>query len=698
MLGAIFKYGITGLFLLIDGIVYFLVAQLFDLYEILAKSQILSNDFISDVADRMYVVIGIFMLFVVTYSLLKALVNPDNIKDTGKIATNIVISIVLLSVVPTIFFYARELQSIIVRDNIIGRLVLEDKEVDFASEGSNIALTMLEAFLEIPDDATGEEDESVWTIPLKIARTGAAFIFSGGEIRGIPTWGDFKENINEGNYGTFLTLGLFSDQVVGGDDTSYIPIVSTICGGFMIYCLISFCLDLGVRVIKLGFYQIIAPIPILMRLIPNKKNVFDNWVKATLTTYMEVFIRIFVMVLVVFLASSIFNLENLALSSDVGVFGLIIIVLGLFAFAKQAPKLISNVIGIDSGNLKLGIGGKLDASGPLGKGINYVGKGTFGALTGGLGGAYGTAVNGASGGAGFLFGAINGWKGKKGQFNKQRTDIYSNVLDQKGTAGWFGGRGFIDTQKDRYKDRIKDAYLKSEETKVQNVEESAEFKQRQNEIRAKTISENSQKYNTLSQQLVEKLREFENEKTSKIKELMNQMQQESQAFEREKSKKMHDLQLELDEARDKKDTARQSQIFKQMAEIGNSSYSNKNLSNAIDNERSRTSTTEIDNLRKEIDKVSSINEDSIFKATQKEFMSANAGYKASSKYVAQKAAEKAAKQWREEHADEAAIQETIYENAFKNASKGGSPAGFGGKTGGPSVPSGGESDGGSKGK
>ncbi len=696
MLGAIFKYGITGLFLLIDGIVYFLVAQLFDLYEILAKSQILSNDFISDVADRMYVVIGIFMLFVVTYSLLKALVNPDNIKDTGKIATNIVVSIVLLSVVPTIFFYARELQSIIVRDNIIGRLVLEDKEVDFASEGSNIALTMLEAFLEIPDDATGEEDGKIWLNPVKIAWVGARFLIS-GEESGIPTWGDFKDSINEGNYATFLTLGLFAD-VASGEDATYIPIVSTICGGFMIYCLISFCLDLGVRVIKLGFYQIIAPVPIMMRLIPNKKNVFDNWVKATLATYMEVFIRIFVMVLVVFLASSIFNLENLALSGDVGVFGLIIIVLGLFAFAKQAPKLISNVIGIDSGNLKLGIGGKLDASGPLGKGINYVGKGTFGALTGGLGGAYGAAINGAGGAAGFLFGAINGWKGKKGQFNKQRTGIYSNVLDQKGTAGWFGGRGFIDTQKDRYKDRIKDAYLKSEETKVQKVEESAEFKQRQNEIRAKTISENSQKYNTLSQQLVEKLREFENEKTSKIKELMNQMQQESQAFEKEKSKKMHDLQLELDEARDKKDTARQSQIFKQMAEIGNSSYSNKNLSNAIANERSRTSTTEIDNLRKEIDKVSSINEDSIFKATQNEFMSANAGYKASSKYVAQKAAEKAAKKWREEHADEAAIQETIYENAFKNASKGGSPAGFGGKTGGPSPSSGGGSDSGSKGK
>lgn len=686
MLGAVFKYGITGLFLLIDGIVYFLVAQLFDLYGVLAGSQILSNEFISKVAERMYVVIGIFMLFVVTYSLLKALVNPDNVKDTGKMATNIIISIVLLSVVPTIFFYARELQSIIVKDNIIGRLVLEDKDVNFASEGNNIALTMLDAFLKIPDDATGEEDMTIWSNPLKIARAGAIFLISGGENRGIPTWGDFKNSINEGNYAAFLSLGLFAD-VASGEDATYIPIISTICGGFMIYCLISFCLDLGVRVIKLGFYQIIAPIPIMMRLIPNKKNVFDNWVKATLATYMEVFIRLFVMVLVVFLASSIFKLENLALTSDVGAFGLIIIVLGLFAFAKQAPKLISNVIGIDSGNLKLGIGGKLDASGPLGKGLNYIGKGTFGALTGGLGGAFGAAVNGAGGASGFLYGALNGWKGKKGQFNRQRQDVYSNVLDQKGTAGWFGGRGFFDAQKDSYKNKIKDAYLESETAKVQNVEESAEFKRRVQEETNRQRVENPQKYNDLAQQLAEKMSEFENTKHEKVQELLERLNQEQQAFENDKYKKERDLQFQLEEARNKQDVARQNQILSQMESLKNSTYSNPYLDNQINIEKAKMSTAEIDDIRNEMKKVSTVDENAIFKAIQKEFMSANAGYKASSKYVAQRAAEKAAKDWRENNPTEAAINDTTLKNAFEALSKAsGSPSAGGG-----TPPSGGSS-------
>lgn len=44
----------------------------------------------------------------------------------------------------------------------------------------------------------------------------------------------------------------------------------------------------------------------------------------------------------------------------------VILVMGLFAFAKEAPKLIGDVLGVDSGKMKLGIGGKLAAGGLLG--------------------------------------------------------------------------------------------------------------------------------------------------------------------------------------------------------------------------------------------------------------------------------------------------------------------------------------------
>lgn len=684
MLGTIFKYGITGLFLLIDGIVYFTVAQLFHLYEILARSQILQDSFIEDVANRIYVVIGIFMLFFVTYSLLKSLVNPDNMKDTSKIASNIVISLILISLIPAIFFYARELQTAIIDQNIIGKLVLGEKDIDYGNEGNDLALMMLETFLEVPDDAKSDIG-TFWSKPIKLAQIGKDLLFNQNPNIDTMTWKELRSEISSGNIANFLKIGLWGDTIVTDDNASYIPIISTFSGAFLLYVILSFCIDLGIRVIKLAFYQIIAPIPILMRILPNKKSVFDNWVKATLATYMEVFVRIFIMVLIVFIASSLMKGKMLEVDNDIGVFGIILVILGLFAFAKQAPKLISNVIGIDSGNLKLGIGGKLDASGPLGKAINYIGKGTFGALTGGLGGAYGAFVNGAGSSAGFLYGAINGWKGKKGQFSRQRQGVYSDVLEQKGSAGWFGGRGIIDNIKENQgKEALKKRYLESEEASVRKVEESEAFKKRQKEIYQKTEVENAKKYNELSKEFMEKMHEFESDKQSKLKTLMEKMQQEQQAFEKDRDKKQKELQLQLADAQNNKDLARQTQLLSQLANLENTKYSNAILSNQINLEQSRTSTKELDSLAFEMEKVRTVDEDAIFKATQKEFKDANSRYKTSSKYVAQKAAEKAAKKWREDHADEAAIQESIYENAFKSASKGGSSAGFGGSTGGAS--------------
>ena len=77
----------------------------------------------------------------------------------------------------------------------------------------------------------------------------------------------------------------------------------------------------------------------------------------------------------------------------------VMLVMGLFAFAKQAPKLISDVLGIDSGNLKLGIGGKLAAGGFLGAASVLGGALTTGARN---------FVNGAKTGR-------NNWKEKVGE-------------------------------------------------------------------------------------------------------------------------------------------------------------------------------------------------------------------------------------------------------------------------------------------
>lgn len=337
--------GLTGLVLMLDGLVYWLISLLFGMFEELAKFEFLTQDTYQEIVNRFLVVLGVVMLFYLAYALLKALVNPDELKSSGKIVTNLVISLILLNVVPVIFNYSYELQNIIIDENVVGKVVLGNGNDNIASVGKSTAMTFLEAFLRPSENA---------------------------KIEGYDNWEHLKacilDNQSEdyecqGNEG-FRHITLTANSITSGD-TEYMFIISTICGAFLVYVIASFCLDLGIRVIKLAFYQIISPIPIMMRIIPEKKSVFDNWVKATLATYLEVFIRLFVMYLIAFLFTIIPDIMSGFNNGkgDLSIFGTIIVLMGLFAFAKQAPKLIGDVMGLDAGNLKLGIKDKLATGG-----------------------------------------------------------------------------------------------------------------------------------------------------------------------------------------------------------------------------------------------------------------------------------------------------------------------------------------------
>ncbi len=375
----VFRFGLTGVFLFLDGIIYWAVSKLFALFEALAKVQILTEADYNQIVEKFYVIIGIVMLFYLTYSLLKSLINPDELgKTTSKIAVNLITSLILLGIVPYIFSYAFKLQNAIVDEDIIAKLILgaPDTNADhtIAKRGVKSAFITLNAFLN-PNNANiiGESGDSWSAFTDNILNNNASFM----DIT------DFVEPIHD-NSMEYQVKPIHDNSMEYQADemkkvtATYTPIISSICGCFLVYVLVSFSLDLGVRVIKLAFYQIIAPIPILMRIIPEKKSVFDNWIKACISTFMELFIRYFVMYIVVYLAAVILEGGSLGIGNELDLLGKVVVYLGLFAFAKQAPKLIGDVMGIDAGGIKLGIGGKLAAAGALGIGAMAGGFATTG--------------------------------------------------------------------------------------------------------------------------------------------------------------------------------------------------------------------------------------------------------------------------------------------------------------------------------
>ena len=126
-LGAFVLMLLSNLFLIIDGIIYGLIGTIYEIFNYVAGSRILTNDAVVKLANKIYLVFGIIALFLVAYALLTSVIDPDkNSKgDTslGKLLPNIAMAIILTAIVPTIFEYAYKVQNAILCDNVINKLI-----------------------------------------------------------------------------------------------------------------------------------------------------------------------------------------------------------------------------------------------------------------------------------------------------------------------------------------------------------------------------------------------------------------------------------------------------------------------------------------------------------------------------------------------------------------------------------------------
>ena len=346
-----------------DSVIYWFAAQCYQLFMKLSMAQIFDNNFYNNFANRIYSILGVFMLFYLAYALLNALVDPEKLakgdKSVSKLASNLVISLVILGLLPSIFEYAYRLQNYILSSNVIGSLVFGTPTIDVSDDNENsmirygdaISFTVLNTFL----------NSDNYNVRL-------------GDSQ--KTWFDVKyEILHDGNYGSLTGLAkpiVEGANVVSGKNAGqevyidYKVVISTIAGVYLCYIMLSFTLDLGVRVAKLAFCQLVAPIPVIMRAMPGKKGTFDQWLKLTLSIFFEIFVRVAIMYISIYLINGLVESDMWGSFFSGGIQGmlaLVIIIMGILTFAKQAPKMLSDVLGINSGSIKLGIGEKLKAGG-----------------------------------------------------------------------------------------------------------------------------------------------------------------------------------------------------------------------------------------------------------------------------------------------------------------------------------------------
>lgn len=389
----------------LDNIVYSLIPQIYKLFIYLSELNLFGGESnpLKDLVSHIYVLLGIFMLFKVSFSLLQYLVDPNAFRDSskgmGKLVTNVLVALVLLVSVPAIFSAATEVQKVIIHSNAIGQLILGTNATDYTgsvddsgkidSEGVEVMAKDLQfmlfgAFYSLNTNLStfsacagtsgvfgsvdmASEEGCLNAIQDNLpddATSNSVSLYSFFKYEGSGENCNSKGVCDDRNFGHFDKLLWWKD---GGEYViNYLPFISTAAGVYVVFLLISFSIDIAVRAIKLCFLQMVAPIAIVSYIDPKESisnGKLHNWIKECASTYFSLFLRLATIFLIMLLVSSITStvlaggegsIKEQIDDTGYSIWIYLFLVIGAFMFAKQLPKIIENIFGLKgTGELSL---------------------------------------------------------------------------------------------------------------------------------------------------------------------------------------------------------------------------------------------------------------------------------------------------------------------------------------------------------
>ena len=141
-------------------------------------------------------------------------------------------------------------------------------------------------------------------------------------------------------------------------------LLAVVVSGSIVYLLILFCIDSAVRLVKMAFLEITAPISI-MAYIAGGNDMLKKWWNEVLGTVISFFLRV---AAISFIAIVLINLDNFTenIPTYYGYMARIFIIIGTLIFAKKVPEVVEKLIGVKL-NLQGGIGGRLGQMAGVGK-------------------------------------------------------------------------------------------------------------------------------------------------------------------------------------------------------------------------------------------------------------------------------------------------------------------------------------------
>lgn len=374
---------------------YPLISNLYSLFVNISKVNILSSDQLKPIYQRVTLILTIVMVFYVTFEAVKYVVQPDALTDkekgAGSVVYKMVIVVVLIAFVPTIFELSYKVQSIIIDQNVIGKVILGTKtDAEPGKLGAAFSSSLLNIGYSVEEDKTDEDC---------------------GELKCGTLVSMNLGTLQKTNQLPYLTMGLDASvketTPTANKDKVEVPAInfefhgflSVLLGAFVAYMLILYCVDVGVRWAQLIYLQVISPIPIIGYLSPKKDGIFQKWVKQCTVTYLDLFLRTAIIYVVLLLSSLLLDayhnpgsndlLANVDQNLKTWVF--LFLVAGVMLFAHKAPKMLAELFpksGAASGNFGLSM---------KDRGLDKALKGATRVFGGAAGAAAGAVAGAASG-------------------------------------------------------------------------------------------------------------------------------------------------------------------------------------------------------------------------------------------------------------------------------------------------------------
>ena len=347
---------IKQLFFSLDKFAYSIARWAYKIFLQLAEINLSGDETSGKILRKIYVLVFFVMVFIISYSLLTYIVNPDKTSDsktgTTSLVQKVLISLGVIVASPFIFSELYYVQHLVLQSHLIENVILGGHS--YKKQDTSI-----------PDDEA--------SINFMIASVYTSFLHPKDEE--ISSWDCLQDDLNGGNnnnssedsedfedsnyfklycvaYENVYQTGDISkfENFVSNDNFTYMWLISFAAGIILAFFTLSFCVNLGVRAFKLLILEILAPVPALVELLPSKSGTLQKYFEEVFKVFADLFIyqavilgTMWLLTLVPSILSDLFKGASITRT-----WAYIILIFSFMRFAREVPQLLTDIFGLKS--------------------------------------------------------------------------------------------------------------------------------------------------------------------------------------------------------------------------------------------------------------------------------------------------------------------------------------------------------------